>query len=138
MFSVRAGHFFLVSGARSRRIRSPQLTHQVVRRYFPNDPPAFNQVPLSYHDHAEIRQLLDAAGFHDIEIETVRKTGAIRSADEAAVGLIEGNPIAVAIAERNAALLPQIRAAVAREIEEQFGKSDIRVPLSATVIRAVA
>ncbi len=116
----------------------PQLAHRVVRTFFPNDPPNFYGVPFSYHDHAEIRQLLERTGFHDIAIETVAKTGIIRSAESGAIGLIDGNPIAVAIAERDPTKLPQIRAAVEREIETQFGASDIRVPLSATVIRAVA
>ncbi|MGI8432067.1 MAG: class I SAM-dependent methyltransferase [Chthoniobacterales bacterium] len=116
----------------------PQLAHRVVRSFFPNDPPDFYEVPFSYHNHAEIRQLLEQTGFHDIAIETVTRTGVIRSAESGAIGLIEGNPIAVAITERDASLLPTIREAVIREIEAQLGTSDIRVPLSATVIRALA
>ncbi|MGI8437684.1 MAG: class I SAM-dependent methyltransferase [Chthoniobacterales bacterium] len=116
----------------------PQLTHRVVRSFFPGDPPAFYEVPFSYHDHAEIRRLLDDAGFHDIAIDTVRKTGVISSVEDAGTGLVEGNPIAVAIAARDATLLPTIREAVVQEIEKQFGKGNIQVPLSATVIRAFA
>ena len=37
----------------------PQLAHQIVRIFFPNDPPAFYEVPFSYHDHVEILRLLD-------------------------------------------------------------------------------
>lgn len=95
-------------------------------------------MPFSYHDHAEIRRLLDDAGFHDIAIDVVRKTAVISSVEDAATGLVEGNPIAVAIAERDASLLPTIREAVAREIEQQFGKGNIQVPLSATVVQTIA
>ena len=109
-----------------------------MRSFFPNDPPNFYEVPFSYHDHAEIQQLLEQAGFHEIGIATVKKTGVIRSAESGALGLIEGNPISVAITERDATLLPMIREAMARAIEAQFGTSEIRVPLSATVISAVA
>ena len=59
-------------------------------------------------------------------------------AEEAAKGLVQGNPVAVAIVERDPSLLPVITKAVAQAITDRFGEKDIRAPMRAIVVQARA
>jgi hypothetical protein len=58
--------------------------------------------------------------------------------EDAAIGLVQGNPVAVAITERDPSLLPVITQAVADAIKSRFGESNIRVPMRAIVVQAVS
>ena len=113
-----------------------QLTHQTIASYFDKDPPAFYEVPFGYHDQDEIKGMLKEAGFQEIKMEVVAKVGAAIRAEDAATGLVHGNPVAVAIAERDPSLLSVITKAVARAIADLFGETDIRAPMRAVVVQA--
>ena len=115
-----------------------QLTHQTIARYFDKDPPAFYQIPFGYHDQDEIKRVLETAGFRDIKIEVVARVSVASRAEDAAMGLVHGNPVAGAIAERDASLLPIITKAVARAIADRFGETDIRAPMKAIIVQARA
>jgi len=80
--------------------------------------------------------VLKEAGFQEIKIEVVAKVGAVGRAEDAATGLVQGNPVAVAIAERDPSLLPVITKAVAQAIAGRFGDTDIRAPMRAIVVQA--
>jgi ubiquinone/menaquinone biosynthesis C-methylase UbiE len=114
-----------------------QLTHQTIASYFDKDPPAFYEVPFGYHDQDEIKRALNEAGFQEIKTEVVAKVGAASRAEDAATGLVQGNPVAVAIAERDPSLLPIITKAVAQAITDRFGETDIRAPMRAIIVHAV-
>ena len=113
-----------------------QLTHQTIASYFDKDPPAFYEVPFGYHDQEEIKRVLELAGFRDIITDVVAKVSVASRAEDAATGLVEGNPVAVAITERDPALLPVITNAVAQAITDRFGETDIRAPMRAIVVQA--
>jgi ubiquinone/menaquinone biosynthesis C-methylase UbiE len=114
------------------------LTHRTIASHFEKDPPTFYQVPFGYHDQAEIKRVLEEAGFSEIKTEVVAKVSQAGRAEDAATGLVQGNPVAVAIAERDSSLLPVITDAVANAIKEQFGERDIRAPMRAIVAQARA
>ena len=113
-----------------------QLTHQTIASYFDKDPPDFYEIPFGYHDQDEIKRVLKEAGFQEIKTEVVAKVGAASRAEDAATGLVHGNPVAVAIAERDPSLLPVITKAVAQAITDRFGETDIRAPMRAIVVQA--
>jgi ubiquinone/menaquinone biosynthesis C-methylase UbiE len=113
-----------------------QLTHRTIASYFDRDPPAFYKVPFGYHDQDEIKRVLKEAGFQEIKTEVVAKVGAANQAEDAATGLVQGNPVAVAIAERDSSLLLVITKAVARGITERFGETEIRALMRAIVVQA--
>lgn len=115
-----------------------QLTHRTIASYFEKNPPAFYQVPFGYHDQEEIKRVLTEAGFRDITIEVVAGVGEVGRPGDAATGLVQGNPVAIAIAERDPSLLPVITDAVAKAIKEQFGETNIRAPMRAIVVQARA
>jgi SAM-dependent methyltransferase len=115
-----------------------RIAHETISSFFEKDPPTFYQVPFGYHDRAAITRALKDAGFRDIRLNVVAKVSSANRAEDAAEGLVHGNPVAVAITERDPALLPVITKAVADALKNQFGESTVRTPMRALVIEARA
>lgn len=115
-----------------------RIAHETISDFFEKDPPTFYQVPFGYHDQDEIKRMLKEAGFRDLRVDVVSKIGGASRAEEAAIGLVQGNPIAVAIAERDASLLPAITNAVAEALKTQFGEPSIHAPMQAIIVQARA
>lgn len=115
-----------------------KIPHETIAGFFEEDPPTFYQVPFGYHDHEEIRRLLEDAGFRDIRVETVNKMSAPTRAEDAATGLVQGSPVSVAISDRDASLFPKIKAGVADALTRHFGGSTFRAPMRAVVAEARA
>jgi ubiquinone/menaquinone biosynthesis C-methylase UbiE len=113
-----------------------ELAHRTITSYFKKDPPTFYQVPFSYHNRSEIRRVLKQAGFREIKTQVIAKIGKAKRAEHVARGLVEGNPVAVAIAKRDPSLLPVITNALAAAISRRFGKQSIRAPMRAIVVHA--
>lgn len=113
-----------------------RITHETVASFFPSDAPQFYTVPFSLSDTAQVSAWLTAAGFNDVEVTSVTQVGTSPSASEAAVGLIDGNPIGAAIAQRRAEALPEIKDAVARNLAAELGDWPLRCALRAFVFSA--
>jgi SAM-dependent methyltransferase len=113
-----------------------RIAHETAGTFFPADPPQFYSIPFSCHDPAPICGWLADAGFSEIAWAALSKTGTSPSAAEAAIGLIEGNPIGLAIVERRADAVPEIERAVAARIAAELGDLPVRAPLRAVVFSA--
>jgi ubiquinone/menaquinone biosynthesis C-methylase UbiE len=114
----------------------PRITHETVAGFFPTDPPKFYTVPFSYHDTRVIESLLHDAGFEGVRCEHVAKEGTSPSAADAAVGLVEGNPLIGEINQRRPSAVAEIEAAVAANLVRAFGDGPLRAPLRAIVATA--
>jgi ubiquinone/menaquinone biosynthesis C-methylase UbiE len=110
-----------------------RITHETITSFFPSDPPQFYTVPFSLHDKGKVCAWLEAAGFRDIEAESVTRVGMSPSASAAAIGLVEGNPVYTAIMERRPEALVEIKAAVITKLAAQLGDHPLRTPLRAHV-----
>jgi ubiquinone/menaquinone biosynthesis C-methylase UbiE len=128
-------YLFNVWGALERNAIT-RIAHDTIGTFFPVDPPQFYTVPFSLHDTAVVRGLLDAAGFAEVQLETVEKVGQSPSAVDAATGLVEGNPVLESIVERRPEALPDIKAAVARNVAAKLGDHPVRCHLQAHVFSA--
>jgi ubiquinone/menaquinone biosynthesis C-methylase UbiE len=113
-----------------------RITHETVASFFPDSPPQFYTVPFSLHDPAPIRAWLESAGFRSVDCQTVAKVGTSPSATEAAIGLIEGNPIYAEIMTRRPEALEDIKSAVARNLAAELGDRPVRSPERAHVFTA--
>lgn len=113
-----------------------RIAHETITSFFDNDPPAFYQIPFGYHDRDEIKRVLEEAGFRDIRIEIVEKVSGASSVEDVATGLVQGNPVSVAIAERDPSLLPVITKAIAAALKSRFGNAEIRAPMRAIIAQA--
>jgi ubiquinone/menaquinone biosynthesis C-methylase UbiE len=120
------------------RNRFARITHSVVERLFPADPPSFYRTPFSMHDGVEIRALVEAGGFSAVEIESVSIQSQAPSAAEFARGLVEGNPLFTAIQERGTVPVEKVREEVAQALADELGERPVRVALNAIVVEAHA
>ena len=114
-----------------------RIAHETITSFFEKDPPMFYQVPFGYHDHREIKRVLGEVGFRDVRLEVVAKPGAASRSEDAAQGLVHGNPVAAAIAERDPSLLPVITNAVADALKKEFGETTLRASMRAIVAQAI-
>ena len=114
----------------------PNLTHRIVSSYFEDNPPDFYDIPFSYYHRDTLRSLLTSAGFSEINVSVVPLPEVAPSAGGMAHGFIHGNPLINAINERNAALAPEIEAAVAKAIASEFGDAPVRARMQAVVCSA--
>ena len=113
-----------------------RISHETIGSFFPSDPPDFYRVPFSLHDTAVLRRWLEDVGFRDVECDTVSKVGVSPTAADAAIGLVEGNPVYNAIMQRDPTALSGIRAAVAKNLAAELGDRPMRCPLRAFVFSA--
>lgn len=129
------GHF--VFNVWDRLDKSPvaQVVHDAVAALYPDDPPSFfTRVPWGYHDTQRLEQDVRAAGFSDVQIETVAATSRADSPTDAAIGLCQGTPLRPEIEARGD--LQQTTDAAAEALTKRFGTGPIGQPLSAHVVTA--
>lgn len=113
-----------------------RITHETVAGFFPTDPPQFYTVPFGYHNIGVIEGFLTRAGFREIRHDSVEKTGTSPTAADAAIGLIEGSPVMAEITNRRPEALPEIKAALARNLAERLGDRPLRCRGRAIVFSA--
>jgi ubiquinone/menaquinone biosynthesis C-methylase UbiE len=113
------------------------VAQSAIVEFFSVDPPQFYAIPFSYYDTAEIRKVVAAAGFTNVEIETIKLTGESPSAALAAKGFVRGNPVVNTIRERAPDKLVDIERLAAKRLNERYGPDPIRIPLQAHVVSAV-
>jgi ubiquinone/menaquinone biosynthesis C-methylase UbiE len=114
-----------------------RITHETISGFFPTDPPAFYEIPFGYHDRAAIEAALGEAGFDEVRCAEVSLPCHALSAASATIGLVEGNPIAQAIIDRDPAELPRAKDAVANALRKRFGNGAIEGKMRALVFEAV-
>lgn len=110
------------------------ITQEVLSEFFPDDPPDFlDKGPYSLFDPGEIKALLEKAGFTAIDITTVSKVGMISSADQVALGIVDGSPLTSYLEERQAPK-EEIKRKITQAVRAQY--SNMRLPMQALVCSA--
>jgi ubiquinone/menaquinone biosynthesis C-methylase UbiE len=114
----------------------PRTAHEVIGKFFADNPPDFYQVPFSFHDPEEIRSFLSAAGFGDLQLTLLPLAAVAVSAVDVAKGLIHGNPIITAIRARDESSIPEIEAALTAAIAARYGVAPVRARMQALICTA--
>ena len=114
-----------------------KVTETVIKQFFPENPPDFYDIPFSFHEHDKLRSVLTTAGFREIRIDVVPFPCVSPSAQDAAHGLIHGNPVITAINERDAAKAPEIEAALAERIAARFGAAPVNARMQAILCSGI-
>ena len=119
------------------RNAATSVAHALAVETFPADPPAFYLTPFSLHDALAVRDLAVAAGFCDVQFETVRALATAVSAADLARGLVRGTPVHAQLAERglDAEVYEQ---QITETLGAHFGRAPCNSPLSAHIFTAVA
>ena len=122
------------------KVQTVKAIHEgrvIIESYFGDDPPRFYSVPFSMYDDKELATITRRAGFKNITTTLIKKEGVSPSASDLAKGIVEGNPIYIAILERDASLVNTIKDHVQKVLTEKFGAKDLRSPLEAWMVEAV-
>ena len=114
-----------------------QMLSDAVAALFPENPPRFlDRTPFGYSDPARIEHDLLAAGFTDIEFETVEKRSRSGSARDVAVGMCCGSPLRSEIEERDASRLDEAVEAASAALMSWEGAMGFDAPMSAHIVVA--
>lgn len=114
-----------------------RIAHETIGSFFRSDPPNFYHVPFGFRDPEVLRRMLATNGFVDVSLEHLALEARSPSAHSFAVGLVKGNPVSIAIAERGLdadAIIEAVAAALARD----GGDNPFRAPIQAVVVTARA
>lgn len=127
------GKYLLVSFDRLELNPVPKAAEEAVAGLFQDDPPVYmERGPFSYADPAAIEQDLLAAGFTDVELETVVLDTRVVAAD-AARGIVLGSPFRGEIERRAPTALDRAVQAVTAALLPWDGKD---APMSAHIATA--
>jgi ubiquinone/menaquinone biosynthesis C-methylase UbiE len=127
------GAYLLVTFDRLELNPVPQAAGQAVAELFQDDPPRYmEQGPFSYTEPGLIEADLRAAGFTEIELDTVALSTTV-NASEAAYGLVLGSPFRSEIERRDPAALDRALDAVTEALGRWDGGA---APMSAHVVTA--
>lgn len=114
-----------------------KAVHEAVGAEFPGDPPQFYaRVPFGYADLEIATADLIAAGFDDLEFETVGHRSRAPSALDAATGLCQGSPLRSEIEARDQSALERVTEAAARALQQFEGPGGFDAPMSAHLVTA--
>jgi ubiquinone/menaquinone biosynthesis C-methylase UbiE len=113
------------------------VAHTTISKFFESDPPTFYEVPFSLSDADAVASLLASAGFEDIKSTPLALPSISPSAEEAARGLVEGNPVIASIRGRlTPSDVPKIEAAVAEALAARCGDAPVEGKMRAFVFEA--
>ncbi len=131
------GRYLLVIWDSIDRNPASQAIGQAVGALFPDDPPLFvERTPFGYSDVALIEHDLLAAGFTDIELETVEQRSRGGSGRDFAQGMCLGSPLRSEIEERDPAMLDRAVDAAAAALAPWEGADGFDAPMSAHIVVA--
>ena len=128
----RGSRYILVSFNRVDLNPVPKAAGEAVGSLFPEDPRYMERGPFSYTDPATIENDLRAAGFEEIELETIELASRV-SARDAAYGIVLGSPFRGEIERLDPSALERATAAVERALRDWDGRD---APISAHVATA--
>ncbi|CAN5436018.1 methyltransferase domain-containing protein [soil metagenome] len=109
---------------------------EIITRFFENNPPVFYNIPFSMHNVEEVITIVRKGGFEDIQYAVVNKECIADSAEVMSAGLVEGNPIANAIRERDPGAVDVLKAEVYKTLVERFGDHPCKTTQQAIVFTA--
>jgi ubiquinone/menaquinone biosynthesis C-methylase UbiE len=131
------GRYLLVIWDRLDKNNASQIASDAVAALYPHDPPEFlRRTPFGYADRACIEDDLRAAGFADIQFETVERTSLPSDPRSAATGLVKGSPLSADILTRDPDGLERATDAVTEALRSLVGPDRFESRLSAHFVTA--
>lgn len=132
------GRYLLVIWDRVEHNFATMAVGRAVGGLFPMDSIRFfERVPFRYHDVGQIEGDLLAAGFTDVEFETVELRSRAASARDAAIALVQGTPVRSDIEQIDPSKLDQATEAAAEALRQYEGPTGFDAPMSARLVTAI-
>lgn len=132
------GRYLLVIWDRVEHNLATMAAGRAVGDLFPGDSVRFyERVPFRYHDVGEIERDLLAAGFTDIEYETIELRSRAASARDAAIALVQGTPVRSDIEAIDPGRLGEATDAAEAALRQYEGSSGFDAPMSARLVTAI-
>ena len=132
------GRYMLVIWDRIEHNLATMAAGRAVAELFPMDAVRFyERVPFRYHDVGQIEQDLLAAGFNDVEFETVELRSRAPSARDAGIALIQGTPVRSDIEQIDPARLGEATDAAIQALRQFEGPDGFDAPMSARLVTAI-
>lgn len=111
------------------------VAHDTEMMFFETDPPKFYEIPFSLHDADFLKRTIEESGFRNVTVRPLNLPSTSPTAAEAAKGLVQGTPLAVAIKERDADV-EAITEAVAKALRTRFHDHPVRGRMCALICQA--
>ena len=132
------GRYMLVIWDRIEHNLATMAAGRAVGDLFPGDAARFyERIPFSYHDVGMIEQDLLAAGFTDVEFETVEQRSQADSARDAAIALVQGTPVRSDIEQIDPAMLGKATDVATEALLQFEGPEGFDAPMSARLVTAI-
>ena len=132
------GRYLLVIWDRIEHNLATMAAGRAVAELFPMDAVRFyERVPFRYHDVGQIERDLLAAGFTDIEYETVELLSRAASARDAAIALVQGTPVRSDIEQIDPTMLGRATDAAEEALRQYEGQNGFEAPMSARLVTAI-
>ena len=131
------GRYMLVIWDHIERNLATMAAGRAVAELLPMEAARFyERIPFRYHDVGQIEQDLLAAGFTDIEFETVELRSRAASARDAAIALVQGTPMRSDIEQVDPTMLGPATDAAAEALRQFEGPGGFDAPMSARLVTA--
>jgi ubiquinone/menaquinone biosynthesis C-methylase UbiE len=131
------GHYLFAVWDRIERNSLSHLANESLRAAFPDNPPRFmERGPFSYFGREWIERDLRAAGFEQIDIETVELKSRSASAEDGARGLVYGSPMGVELEDYGPGALDRVYDDLSQAARQYEGPDGFEAPMSAHIVTA--
>ena len=131
------GHYLLVIWDKVERNLATHAAGRAVADLFPEDAGAFyERMPFRYHERTAIEDDLRAAGFEEIDFETVELRSRAPSARDVAIGLVQGTPMRSEVEQRGPEALATATDAAEKALLQFEGAGGFDAPMSAHIVTA--
>jgi ubiquinone/menaquinone biosynthesis C-methylase UbiE len=134
----KGGRYLLVIWDSVEHNLPTMVVGRAVAELFPGEEMRFfERVPFRYHDVGQIEQDLLAAGFTDVEFETVERHSRAASARDAAIALVQGTPVRNDIEAIDASKLGPATDAATEALLQFEGPDGFDALMSARIVTAI-
>ncbi len=114
-----------------------KAVHEELAATFPDDPPKFFDTPYGYYRIDEVKNVLEKAGFGEVEISVLPKPCTAKAARDVALGYVLGTPVRLQISEKVSGDLTEVVARVEQAVATKFGSSPAVSEMQAIVFSAL-
>jgi ubiquinone/menaquinone biosynthesis C-methylase UbiE len=132
------GRYLLAIWDRIERQGLSNLAFESMEQLFPDNVPMFmKRGPFSYYEPEWIERDLHAAGFEEIEIETIESVSRSPSAADGARGLVYGSPMGVELEDYGPGALDAVFARLSDAARRYEGPNGFEAPMVAHIVTAI-